>query len=288
MTLYEGMDFVFNFGEELRAAIDAVDPNLHSFFSGTLNSFIRLEIVVLFRRSPAGEMSAAEIAEELGWPEDRVADELHELESSGVLEQSSNGRKPKFRLSSDPQVADLVNKFGFLYANRRSRLLILRASPAARSPGLAKPPQRSGQARDTSGFQGPLKTRGVSFCLPTASTLPLLAGVSALLRWLLHHRRLNGCAAGDSTFHEDRRCAAYIVISVWVERANDRCPGEPHRVPSSRLAGRTLLSGLADQGGTGTPLRYPDGQVRTCGVPQHRHPAAIRMVEDHLVDLQLG
>lgn len=124
-NLAKGTNRVFNFGEELRAAIDAVDPNLHSFFAVAVNSFVRLEIVVLFRRSPGVDMDAAAVAQELGWPEDRVAEELRYLESSGVLERFGNGHGPRFRLSSDPRVSDLVNKFSFLYANRRSRLLIL-------------------------------------------------------------------------------------------------------------------------------------------------------------------
>jgi hypothetical protein len=123
--MIEGTDSVLNFGEELRAAIDAVDPNLHGFFSVAVNSFIRLEIVVLFRRTPGVDLDSAAIARELGWPEDRVEDELRHLESSGVLERFGNGTGQRYRLSSNPAVADLVNKFGFLYANRKSRLLIL-------------------------------------------------------------------------------------------------------------------------------------------------------------------
>lgn len=125
MASIEGTGLVLNFGEELRAAIDAVDPNLHSFFAVAVNSFIRLEIVILFRRTPGADLDSAAIAKELGWPEDRVKEELTHLESSGVLERFGNGSGPRYRLSSNPEVADLVNKFGFLYANRKSRLLIL-------------------------------------------------------------------------------------------------------------------------------------------------------------------
>ncbi len=116
---------MINFGEELRAAIDAVDPQLHHFFTVVVNSFIRLEIVVLFRRTPESELSAADISRELGWVEDRVSEELRYLEKSGVLELAGDESEGRYRLSSDPRVADLVNKFGFLYANRSSRLLIL-------------------------------------------------------------------------------------------------------------------------------------------------------------------
>lgn len=125
MAALERTDSVINFGEELRAAIDAVDPQLHHFFTVVVNSFIRLEIVVLFRRTPESELSAADISRELGWVEDRVSDELRYLERSGVLERAGDESEGKYRLSSDPRVADLVNKFGFLYANRSSRLLIL-------------------------------------------------------------------------------------------------------------------------------------------------------------------
>jgi hypothetical protein len=123
--MIEGTDSVLNFGEELRAAIDAVDPNLHGFFAIAVNSFIRLEIVILFRKTPGVELDSAAIAKELGWPEDRAQEELRHLESSGVLERFGNGTGPTYRLSSNPKVADLVNKFSFLYANRKSRLLIL-------------------------------------------------------------------------------------------------------------------------------------------------------------------
>jgi len=116
---------VINFGEELRAAIDAVDPRLHHFFTVVVNSFIRLEMVVLFRRTLGSGVSAADIGRELGWPEGRVAEELNYLEQCGILERVGEGGKAIFRLSSDPRIADLVNKFGFLYANRSSRLLIL-------------------------------------------------------------------------------------------------------------------------------------------------------------------
>lgn len=116
---------MINFGEELRAAIDAIDPQLHHFFTVVVNSFIRLEMVVFFRRAPEAELSAADIAGELGWPEDRVAEELGYLKETGVVEMCREGEQPRFRLSSDPRVADLVNKFSFLYANRSSRLLIL-------------------------------------------------------------------------------------------------------------------------------------------------------------------
>ncbi len=124
MAARERADSVVNFGEELRAAIDAVDPELHRFFTLVVNSFIRLEMVLFFRRTPERELSAADVARELGWPEDRVSEELHSLEESGVLEPCE-GLEGKYRLSSDPCVADLVNKFSFLYANRSSRLLIL-------------------------------------------------------------------------------------------------------------------------------------------------------------------
>ena len=116
---------MINFGEELRAAIDAVDPRLHHFFTVVVNSFIRLEMVVLFRRTPASGMSAADIGRELGWPEGRVSEELTYLEQCGILEITDSGPQTIFRLSSDPRIADLINKFGFLYANRSSRLLIL-------------------------------------------------------------------------------------------------------------------------------------------------------------------
>ncbi|MHB0869010.1 MAG: hypothetical protein ACYC66_14490 [Chloroflexota bacterium] len=137
MAALERTDSVINFGEELRAAIDAVDPQLHHFFTVVVNSFIRLEMVVFLRRTPEAELSAAEIAGELGWPEDRVAEELGYLLESGVVEpcegeEPGEGAEPceregdqKYRLSSDPRVSDLINKFGFLYANRSSRLLIL-------------------------------------------------------------------------------------------------------------------------------------------------------------------
>ncbi|MCL4368531.1 MAG: hypothetical protein M1337_05130 [Actinobacteria bacterium] len=125
MAGLEGADSVINFGEELRAAIDAIDPQLHHFFTVVVNSFIRLEMVVFFRRAPEAELSAADIAGELGWPEDRVTEELGYLKESGVLEACGEEERAKFRLSSDPRVADLINKFSFLYANRSSRLLIL-------------------------------------------------------------------------------------------------------------------------------------------------------------------
>ena len=124
-TAPERTGWVINFGEELRAAIDAVDPQLHHFFNLVVNSFIRLEMVVLFRRAPEAELTPADIARELGWPEEQVTKELRYLEECKVLESSGDDRVRKFRLSSDPRVADLVNKFGFLYANRSSRLLIL-------------------------------------------------------------------------------------------------------------------------------------------------------------------
>ena len=116
---------MINFGEELRAAIDAVDPQLHQFFTLVVNSFIRLEMVVFFRRAPEAELSAADVAGELGWPEDRVSEEMDYLRESGVLEPVGADEDHRFRLSSDPRVADLINKFSFLYANRSSRLLIL-------------------------------------------------------------------------------------------------------------------------------------------------------------------
>jgi hypothetical protein len=125
MAAQGGTDSVINFGEELRAAIDAIDPQLHHFFTVVVNSFIRLEMVVFFRRAPEAELSAADVAGELGWPEDRVIEELGYLRESGVLEVCGEEEKPRFRLSSDPRVADLINKFSFLYANRSSRLLIL-------------------------------------------------------------------------------------------------------------------------------------------------------------------
>lgn len=125
MATLEGSDSVLNFGEELRAAIDAIDPQLHHFFTVVVNSFIRLEMVVHFRRTPDVELSAAEIAGELGWPEDRVTEELDYLKESGVVEQCGDEPATKYRLSADPRVADLINKFSLLYANRSSRLLIL-------------------------------------------------------------------------------------------------------------------------------------------------------------------
>lgn len=115
---------MINFGEELRAAIDAVDPELHHFFTVVVNSFIRLEMVLLFRRTQKAELSAEDIARELGWPADRVSEELSLMQASGILEPCDEPAE-KFRLSSDPRVADLINKFSFLYANRSSRLLIL-------------------------------------------------------------------------------------------------------------------------------------------------------------------
>ena len=121
----ERTDSVINFGEELRTAIDAIDPQLHHFFTVVVNSFIRLEMVVFFRRTPEAELAPADIARELGWPEDRVSEELSYLEESGVLERCGEGEQGCFRLSADPRVADLINKFSFLYANRSSRLLIL-------------------------------------------------------------------------------------------------------------------------------------------------------------------
>lgn len=115
---------MINFGEELRAAIDNVDPRLHAFFGNVVNSFIRLEMVVLLRRKPEQELLPRTISSELGWPEERVKEELSQLEQSGIVRRC-NGAAECYRLSSDPQVTDLLNKFGFLYANRSSRLLIL-------------------------------------------------------------------------------------------------------------------------------------------------------------------
>lgn len=115
---------VINFGEELRAAIDNVDPRLHQFFGAVVNSFIRLEMIVLIRRHPEREYLPSTISSELGWPEDRVREEFEFLERSGIVERVHQD-ECCYRLSGDPQVADLLNKFGFLYANRSSRLLIL-------------------------------------------------------------------------------------------------------------------------------------------------------------------
>jgi len=115
---------VINFSEELRAAMDSVDPRLNQFMGAVVNSFIRLEMIVLLRREPGQELAPEGIARELGWPEERVAEELAYLEKSGVVERSKVHGK-NYRLSADPQVADLLNKFSFLYANRSSRLLIL-------------------------------------------------------------------------------------------------------------------------------------------------------------------
>ena len=126
---------VINFGEELKAAIDSVDPQLHQFFGAVVNSFIRLEMVVLIRRSPKQEYVPSTISGELGWPVQRIKEEMEYLETLGIVEKCS-ARPDCYRLSADPRVADLLNKFGFLYANRSSRLLILgyllregRASP---------------------------------------------------------------------------------------------------------------------------------------------------------------
>lgn len=124
MAAWERSESVINFGEELRAAIDAVDPELHHFFTVVVNSFIRLEMVLFFRRTPEAELSAEDIARELGWPAGRVCEELRFLQDSGILEVC-DGPGQRFRLSSDTRVADLINKFSFLYANRSSRLLIL-------------------------------------------------------------------------------------------------------------------------------------------------------------------
>lgn len=115
---------MIDFGAELRAAIDNVDPRLHQFLGDVVNSFIRLEMVVLIRRSPESEFVPSAISGELGWPEDRVCAELAYLEKSGILKRCS-GEEARYCLSDDPQVSDLLNKFGFLYANRSSRLLIL-------------------------------------------------------------------------------------------------------------------------------------------------------------------
>jgi|SRR5665647_489056 len=116
---------VINFGEELRAAIDAVDPQLHHFFSVVVNSFIRLELVVYLRQSGNPGLTELDIVRELGWPEDRVSEELNYLVGAGVLECDGGEDRRGYRISSDPRVTDLVNKFSFLYANRSSRLLIL-------------------------------------------------------------------------------------------------------------------------------------------------------------------
>ena len=115
---------MINFGEELRTAIDNVDPRLHQFFGSVVNSFIRLEMVELIRRHPEQEYAPAAVSRELGWPEDRVSEELVYLEKTGVVERCG-GSNGSYHLSADPQMADLLNKFGFLYANRSSRLLIL-------------------------------------------------------------------------------------------------------------------------------------------------------------------
>jgi len=124
MAAWERSDSVINFGEELRAAIDAVDPGLHHFFTVVVNSFIRLEMVLLFKRTQEAELSAEDIARELGWPMDSVSEELRFMQESGILERCDEPGE-RYRLSPDPRVADLINKFSFLYANRSSRLLIL-------------------------------------------------------------------------------------------------------------------------------------------------------------------
>lgn len=115
---------MINFAEELRAAIDSVDPKLHQFFGAVITSFARLELVVLFRRNPDRPLLPSEISSDLGWPEDRITAELAYLEHAGILVRSDDP-KGSYRLSDSPQVCDLMNKFGFLYANRSSRLLIL-------------------------------------------------------------------------------------------------------------------------------------------------------------------
>jgi hypothetical protein len=115
---------VINFAEELRVAIDSIDPELHQFFGAVITSFIRLELVVLLRRNPGQPLIPSAISRDLGWPEDRVAEELAYLEHNGILGRCDDPQGD-YRLSDDPRVSDLLNKFGFLYANRSSRLLIL-------------------------------------------------------------------------------------------------------------------------------------------------------------------
>src|SRR5512146_2703641 len=101
---------VINFGEELKAAIDSVDPQLHQFFTSVVNSFIRLEMVVLIRRNSGQKFVPEAVSNELGWPEERVREELSHLEKSGIVERCE-GHDSSYRVSSDPQVADLLNKF---------------------------------------------------------------------------------------------------------------------------------------------------------------------------------
>jgi predicted transcriptional regulator len=104
---------VQSFNWSVRAAIDSIDPQLNQFMGAVVNSFIRLEMIILLRRAHGQELAPVDIARELGWPEERVAEELVYLERSGVVERC-NDQKSAYHLSSDPQTADLLNKFGFL------------------------------------------------------------------------------------------------------------------------------------------------------------------------------
>lgn len=105
--------------------VDGMDPQLQDFLRSRVNTFMKWDLVRFFHENPHTLDTAEHIATYTGRDPVAVAPVLKELASVGVLELvrlAGEDQLVVFRLASDPDMRDLIERFHRACEDRQFRV----------------------------------------------------------------------------------------------------------------------------------------------------------------------
>jgi MarR family protein len=111
-------------------------PEVERFLDEHISSVGQLEVLLLLRARPGGELAPAEVARALGIDDGFATAELRELAAHGLLEERG-GTPPRFRYApATSALGDAVTAVDQAYATRRLSVvnrIVAKPSPTIRA-----------------------------------------------------------------------------------------------------------------------------------------------------------
>lgn len=102
-----------------------ISEDLKRFVREQIHSVFRLEVLLLLHRNQPNSLTAAEVANELGFEDDLAQEQLSALAGIGLLTQSDNEKSSYRYHPADESLGSLVDQLAVAYARQRVPILSL-------------------------------------------------------------------------------------------------------------------------------------------------------------------
>ncbi|HEC33231.1 MAG TPA: hypothetical protein ENI37_00760 [Chloroflexi bacterium] len=99
-----------------------MDPALLTFLTTKVNSFVKWDLILFFHENPHTTDTAENIARYLGRNVEATQAELAELAAERVLTENRLGTMTVYSLTSDPEIRELIQRFGEASDDRQFRV----------------------------------------------------------------------------------------------------------------------------------------------------------------------